>query len=66
MRTTSMRTALSGLMVTWACLGVAGDGEAQVINRTAPVVAPTPVETQPLSGVRLGGPRAMTDPAARG
>jgi uncharacterized protein (TIGR02246 family) len=54
-----MRTALSGLMVTWACLGVAGVGEAQVVNRTASAATPAPDATQPSAGVKPGGPPAL-------
>ena len=55
-----MRTTLSALMVTCACLGVASRGEAQVLNTTAPAAIPAPVETQPLAGARPVGLQAAT------
>jgi uncharacterized protein (TIGR02246 family) len=50
-----MRTTLSGLMVTWACLGVAGVVEAQVLQRTVPAVPPAPVLAQSLTTVPPAG-----------
>ncbi len=65
-----MRTALSGLAVTWACLGIAGVGEAQAIKGTASEIPPTPAETRPTSspvlpaGAIAVAPRRPADEAA--
>ena len=53
-----MRTAV-GLDGNLGVSRCRGGGEAQVVNRTVPAVTPTPDETQPVAGVKPGGPRAM-------
>jgi len=65
-----MRTALSVLAVTWACLGFVGAVEAQAIKGSSPAVPPTPAETRltaspvlPAGAIKVA-PKRTTDEAA--
>jgi uncharacterized protein (TIGR02246 family) len=58
-----MRTTLSGLIVTWACLGVAGRGGAQVVQRAEQPATPRPAITQPSAVVPAA--RARVTPSQR-
>ncbi len=64
-----MRTTLSGLIVTWACLGVAGRGGAQLVQRAEQPAAPGPAITQsstdvPTAGARVTSSHRPADEAA--